>query len=86
MDKFTNKAQFDTGFLERVKLIYKGVPDILDPHHTSVSNCYYYVITIALSVITDCLCTDYYVFSPKSQQHPSVKYIGCQTYTTVIQS
>ncbi len=30
------------------------------PHHTSVSNCFYYVITIDLSFITDRLkCTEY---------------------------
>ncbi len=39
-----------------------AVLTILDPmsHHTSVSNCFHYVITIALSVITDRLiCTEY---------------------------
>ncbi len=44
-DSFTNKAQFDVGFSMT----------ILDPmwHHTSVSNCFYYVITIASSLLTD---------------------------------
>ncbi len=55
---FTNKAQIDTAFSERFKLKADAVPTILDPtvmsHHTSVSNCFYYMITIALlSVITD---------------------------------
>ncbi len=42
------------------------------------SNCFYYVITIALSVITDRLiCTDsvFMRFKPKSQQRPSVKVL-----------
>ncbi len=47
-----NKAQFDVGFSERLKLKDDVVSTILDPmwHHTSVSNCFYYVITIALSL------------------------------------
>ncbi len=51
-DSLTNKAQFDTGFSERLKLKDDALPIILDPmsHHTSVSNCFHYVITIALSV------------------------------------
>ncbi len=55
-DSFTNKAQFDAGFSKRLKLKDNAVPTILDltvmPHHTSVSyiNCFYYVVTIALSV------------------------------------
>ncbi len=58
------QAQFDAGFSERLKLKNDDVPTILDPtvmsQHTSVSNCFYYVITIALSVITDCfICTEY---------------------------
>ncbi len=64
MDLFTNKAQFDTGFSEIPKLKDDSVPSltILDliSHHTSVSKCFYYVVTIALSVITDRLtCTEY---------------------------
>ncbi len=58
----TNKAQFDAGFSERLNLKDDAVLTILDPmsHHTSVSNCFYYVNTIALSVITDHLmCTKY---------------------------
>ncbi len=44
-----------------------AVPAILDPtvmsQHTSVSNCFYYVVTITLSLITDCLiCTEYLYF------------------------
>ncbi len=63
MDSFTNKAQFDTGFSERLKLKDDAMLAILDStvmlQHTIVSNCFYYVVTIALSVITDCLiCTD----------------------------
>ncbi len=41
-------------FSKRLKLIDDAVPSILDPtamsQHTSVSNCFYYVVTIALSV------------------------------------
>ncbi len=63
-DSFTNKAQFDAGFSERLKLKDDAVLTILDPtvmsQHTSVSNCFYYLVTIALSVITDCLtCFEY---------------------------
>ncbi len=45
MDLFINKAQFDAGFSERLKLKDKSVPTILDPmlRHTSVSNCFHYV-------------------------------------------
>ncbi len=50
---FTNKAQFDAGFSERLKL-KDAASTILDltvmSQHTSVSNSFYYVITIALSV------------------------------------
>ncbi len=58
-DLFTNKAQFNTGYSERFKLKDDAVPTILNPmsHLTSVSKCFHYVITIALSVITDRLCT-----------------------------
>ncbi len=60
-DSFTNKTHFDTGFSERLKIKYDAVLNILDlmSHHTSVSNCFYNVVTIALSVITDnlkCIC------------------------------
>ncbi len=63
-DSFTNKAQFDTVFSERLKLKDDAVPTILDltemSQHTSVSNCFYSVATISLSVITDRLiCTEY---------------------------
>ncbi len=48
-----NKAQFDAGFLERLKLKDDAVSTILDltvmSQHTSVSNYFYYIITIALS-------------------------------------
>ncbi len=54
MDSFTNKAQFNAGFSERFKLKEDAVPIILDAtfmsQHTSVSNCFYYAIAIALSV------------------------------------
>jgi len=55
MGSFTNNIQFDSGFSEILKLKDDAVLAILDPmlHHTSVSNCFYYVITITLSVITD---------------------------------
>ncbi len=51
-DSFTNKTPFDEGFSERLKLKDDVVSTILDPmwHHTSVSNCFYYMITIALSL------------------------------------
>ncbi len=65
-----NKAQFDMGFSERLKLKDDAVMTILDPtvmlQHTSVSNCFYYMVTIALSVIADCLicCKEYlYIFN-----------------------
>ncbi len=55
VDSFTNKAQFDVGFSKRLKLKDDVVLTILDPmwHHTSVGNCFYYVITIALSLLRD---------------------------------
>ncbi len=60
--------QFDTGFSDRLKLKDDAVPTILHPtvmsHHTSVSTCFNYVVTIALSVITDRLiCTEYLYIS-----------------------
>ncbi len=62
---FTNKAQFDTGFSKRLKIKDNAVPTILDLtvmlQHTSLSNCFYYMITIALSLLTDRLiCTEYW--------------------------
>ncbi len=59
-----------------------------DSNVTRVSNCFYYVITIALSVITDRLiCTKYLcVFALKSQHRPSMKDVDCRTYTTIGQS
>ncbi len=54
-DSFINEAQFDTAFSERLKLKEDAVLVILDPtvisQHTSVSNRFHYVITMALSVI-----------------------------------
>ncbi len=51
-----NPIKFDVGFSERLKLKDNAVLTILDPtvmsHHKSMSNCYY-MVTIALSVITD---------------------------------
>ncbi len=49
------RHDFYVGFSKRLKLKDDAVPTILDPmwHHTSVSNCFYYVITIALSLLTD---------------------------------
>ncbi len=46
------------------------------------------VITMVLSVITDHLiCREYvYVFNLKKEKCPSVKDVGCQTYTTASQS
>ncbi len=61
-DSFTNKAWFNMGFSERLKLKDDDVMIILDPmtHHTSASNCFHYVVIIALSVITDrFICTEY---------------------------
>ncbi len=53
-DLFTNKAQFDAGFSERLKLKDDAVLTILDPtvmsQYKSLSNCFYYVVSIALSV------------------------------------
>ncbi|XDV22863.1 hypothetical protein PO909_027649 [Leuciscus waleckii] len=53
-DSFTNKAQFNAGFSVRLKLKDDAAPSLLDPtvisHHT-VSNCFYYVVTII--IITD---------------------------------
>ncbi len=57
-DSFTNKAQFNSGFSERLKLKDDAVPTVLDLTvmcNISVSNCFYFLVTIALSVITDCL-------------------------------
>ncbi len=61
-DPFTNKALYDTGFSERLKQKDDAVPSILNPtvilQHTSVT--LYYVVAIALSVITDyVICTEY---------------------------
>ncbi len=54
VDLFTNKAQFNAGVSERLKQKRRCCGNILDPtvmlHHTSVSNCFYNVVTIALSV------------------------------------
>ncbi len=63
-DLFTNKAQFDAGFSKRLKLKDDAVPTILDPtimsQHTIKCNCFYYMVTIALSVFTDyLLCIEY---------------------------
>ncbi len=53
-DSFSNKKQFDAEFSERLKLKDDAMPTILDPtvmmQHTNVSNCFYYMVTIALSV------------------------------------
>ncbi len=46
MDSFTDKAQFDTGFSERLKLKDNAVIAVL----TILSRCFYCVVT-ALSVI-----------------------------------
>ncbi len=91
MDLFTNKVQFDAEFSERLKLKddavlsadYIGFDSNVATHN--LSNCFYYVVTIALSVITDRLiCTEYLcVFN---LQCPSVKDVDCQTYTTISQS
>ncbi len=44
-------------FQKTLKLKDDAVLTILDPivmsHHTSVSNCFYYVVTIASSLLTD---------------------------------
>ncbi len=55
--------------------------------HTSVSNCFYYVITIALSVINDCLiCIELCVFDLKSQERLFMRKVSCQSYKTISQS
>ncbi len=48
MDLFTNKAQFDAGFSERLNLKDDAVPTILNPTVAHKCNCFYYVVTIAL--------------------------------------
>lgn len=57
LDSFTNKAQFDAGFSQRMKLKNNAVPTVLDPtvmlHHTSVSNCFYYMVYTLLLQIVD---------------------------------
>ncbi len=44
-------------FFRKIEIKDDAVPATLDPtvmtQHTSVSNCFHYVVTIALSVITD---------------------------------
>ncbi len=58
LDLFTNKAEF----LERLKLKDDAMPDILDlmVHDTRVSNCFHYMINIALFGITyNLICTEY---------------------------
>ncbi len=55
MDLFTNKA-----FLERLKLKDDAMPTISGLQHISVSDCCYYVVTIARCLLTDRLiCTEY---------------------------
>ncbi len=53
MDSFTNKAQFNMGFSERLKIKDDAVPAILDltvmSQHTRVT-VFNYVITIAVSI------------------------------------
>ncbi len=61
---FTNKATFDAGFSERLKVKDDAVLSSLDStgrsNHTTVTVITVIVITIALSVITDNLiCTEY---------------------------
>ncbi len=64
MDLFKNKAQFDTGFSKRLKLKDCAVLTILDltvmSHHTGVSNCFNYMITVALYVFIDHLIWIFY--------------------------
>ncbi len=54
---FTNKAQFHTGFSGRLKLkedavLIESESDHLTvmSHHTNVSNCLYYVVTLSASI------------------------------------
>ncbi len=58
---FKNSAEFNAGFSEKRKLTDDSLLDqTVMSRHSSVSNCFYYVVTIALSVITHrlmCLCT-----------------------------
>ncbi len=62
-DSFTNETFRHRIFREIEKERDNAVSTLLDPtvilQHTSVSNCFYYVITIVLSVITERLiCTE----------------------------
>ncbi len=63
VDLFTNKKQFDAGFSERLKIKDKPVSAIWNPTEMShqCSICFYYVVTIALSVITDSLIFNEYL-------------------------
>ncbi len=64
-DLFTNKAQFNVGFSERLKLkdnavYWMTILDLTVISHRRVSNCFHYMVTIAWYVITDRLiCTEY---------------------------
>ncbi len=87
MDSFTNKAKFDTGFSERLKLKDNAVLAIMDPtallQHASVSNSIYCVVNIALSV-KQVVWYEYLwvLFLPKSLQLPSMRNMLCQIYTS----
>ncbi len=77
VDSFT-KAQFDAGFSERLKLKDHAVLTILD--QTVMFN--------NVPVFTDRLiCTEYLcVFNLNHSSSPSMRNVGCQTYTTIRQS
>ncbi len=68
--RLQNKAQFDVGFSERLKLKQDAVPTILDStttsHHRSVSNCF----------VTSYRSLELFMrFWPKSQQRPSMRNV-----------
>ncbi len=56
-DLLASKAQFNVGLKKRLKPKDDAVLNILDlivmSQDTSVSNCFHYVVTIALSPLTD---------------------------------
>ncbi len=68
MDLFTNKAQFDVQFSQRLKLKDHAVLTLLDStvmaHYTSVSNCFlpgHYCLSEVIWYVLDI-----YAFLPKS--------------------
>ncbi len=76
MDLFSNKEQFDTGFSKRLKLKNICCADYFEsnsnvaPHN--LINCFYYMVTIALSNFTDRLS---YLCILDLKQCPSMRNI-----------